>query len=411
MTTRPVDFPAPPSAGRPVTWHQARAIAARTGRPQRPGRRGLEAALGQVLGAPLEALTDLPAFDTSAMDGWAVSGPGPWRLTGEALAGQRVAAPLSDGQAIAIATGAVVPPGATAVLRREHGEIHGPDAGLLRPLPPYAAPARRQDIRPRGQECRAGERLLEAGVVVNAAVLGLAGAAGYDAIEVVPRPRVDVFVLGDELLRDGLPAEGRVRDALGPMLPPWLRELGAETEGEPRWLGDDAEALRQAVTHSTADLVVTTGGTASGPVDHVHPVLAGLDASLLVDGVAVRPGHPMVLAVLPGGRPFVGLPGNPLAAASGVLTLVAPLLRTLSGRPERAPDIARLTRDVRGHPSDTRLVPVAWSGCGAVEPLRFHGPAMLRGFAEADAMAVVPPGGVAAGEQTEIVTALPARWR
>ncbi len=407
----PVDSPAPRPAHRPTPWQTARTIAGRAGRPQQAVSRRLAEALGQVLGEPLEALSDLPSFDTSAMDGWAVSGHGPWRLTGEVLAGQGGTAALSSGQAVVIATGAAVPEGTTAVLRREHGEVHGPADGLLRPRSPWTDPAAGQDIRRRGLECRAGERLLAAGAVVTAAVLGLAGAAGYDAIPVVPRPRVDVFVLGDELLRAGLPRDGRVRDALGPMLPAWLRELGADSADEPRWLGDDCEALRQAVAHSTADLVVTTGGTAAGPVDHVHAVLAGLKASLLVDGVAVRPGHPMVLATLPCGRLFVGLPGNPLAAVSGVLTLVVPLLRVLSGRPERKPRTAPLTRDVHGHPSDTRLVPVALSGAGAAEPLRFHGPAMLRGFAEADAMAAIPPGGAVRDADVELVTELPGRSR
>ncbi len=411
MTARPVDSPAPPSAGRPTGWQAARAAARAAARPQLPVIRPLGAALGHVLGAPLEALTDLPAFDTSAMDGWAVSGPGPWRLTGEVLAGQRAGAPLDAGQAVAIATGAAVPLGTTGVLRREHGEPHGAAGGLLRVLPPHGSPAARQDIRPRGQECRAGERLLPAGTQVTAAVLGLAGAAGYDALPVVPRPRADVFVLGDELLRAGLPSGGRVRDALGPLLPPWLLELGAETAPEPRWIEDDAEALRQAVAHSTADLVVTTGGTAAGPVDFVRPVLARLGAVSRVDGVAVRPGHPMVLSVLPGGRPFVGLPGNPLAAVSGVLTLVAPLLRAAAGWPEQPPVTVRLTREVAGHGTDTRLVPVSRRGPGTAEPLRFHGPAMLRGFAEADAMAAVPPAGVPEGGEVELVTELPGRGR
>lgn len=129
------------------------------------------------------------------------------------------------------------------------------------------------------------------------AVLGLAAAAGYDTLVVVPRPRVDVLVLGDELLTGGLPHDGLIRDALGPMIGPWLRALGAEVSA-PQRLGDDAAALRHALTTSDADLVITTGGTAAGPVDHVHPVLAEIGAELLVDGVAVRPGHPMLLARL-----------------------------------------------------------------------------------------------------------------
>ncbi len=169
-----------------------------------------------------------------------------------------------------------------------------------------------------------------------------------------------------------------------------------------RRLGDDAEALHRAVAGSGADLVVTTGGTASGPVDHVHPTLRRVDAELLVDGVEVRPGHPMLLARTREDQHLVGLPGNPLAAVSGLLTLAEPLLRTLAGR--RAPERYALpVRDVvHGHPHDTRLVPVALRGDRAV-PLRYNGPAMLRGIAAADALAVVPPGGARPGRELEIL--------
>ncbi|PWI41170.1 molybdopterin molybdotransferase MoeA [Streptomyces sp. ICBB 8177] len=410
-----------PHGGLP--WPDARRVAQDAGRRLTPVTLPLRAALGQVLAAPLTAAGDLPPFDTSAMDGWAVSGPGPWRLSGQLLAGQRSAQALAEGWAIRIATGAALPPGATAVLRREGGHVEHPagqPTAWLHALPAHATdpagPAPGQDIRPRGQECRAEDELLPCGTLLGPAALGLAAAAGRDDLTVVPAPHADVFVLGDELLDAGPPSDGRVRDALGPLLPPWLRALGVEP-GEVRRLEDDADTLRRAVAGSTADLVVTTGGTAAGPVDFVRPVLDDLDAELLVDGVAVRPGHPMLLARLPGGRPLVGLPGNPLAAVCGLLTLVAPLARTLAGRPQPAPRRARLAEDVRTHATDTRLVPVSLHGLhGAhgsseeegeqgmplVRPLRFGGPAMLRGIACADAMAVVPPGDSAMTRHTQV---------
>jgi molybdopterin molybdotransferase len=132
-------------------------------------------------------------------------------------------------------------------------------------------------------------------------------------------------------------------------------------------------------------------------------VLARIGAKLLVDGVAVRPGHPMLLAALPGGGHLVGLPGNPLAAVSGVLTLAAPLLRTLGGRSDPVPYAAPLGADVAGHPNDTRLVPVVLGEGPSVTTLRFHGPAMLRGIAAADGMAVIPPGGAVTGAETVVL--------
>lgn len=312
------------------------------------------------------------------------------------LAGQAEPQPLTDGEAVRIATGARVPPDTTAVLRTEHGRTDA--QGRLHALRDMH---HGQDIRPRGQECRSGDQLLLVGTVVTPAVLGLAAAAGYDTLAAVPRPRVEVLVLGDELLTEGRPRDGLIRDALGPMLPPWLRALGAEVTAVRR-LGDDAKALHKAVTGSTADLIVTTGGTAAGPVDHVHSILERVGAELLVDGVKVRPGHPMLLARVGDGRHLVGLPGNPLAAISGLLTLAEPLLRTLAARPAPEPYTLPLRDEAHGHPYDTRLIPVVLRGDRAV-PLHYNGPAMLRGIAAADALAVVPPGGARAGEELELL--------
>lgn len=411
----PTPHPTPPALVSPtpdLPWDRARAVAARAGRggPLAVVRLPLDRALGHVLAEPLAALTDLPSFDTSAMDGWAVAGPGPWTYEEgvSLLAGvgeSPTAARLPDGTAVRIATGARTPADTTAVIRSEHAQVDEARALVSTRRPVVTG----QDIRPRGQECRSGDRLVPAGTVVTPAVLGLAAAAGYDALPAVPRPRVDVLVLGDELLAAGLPHDGLIRDALGPMLGPWLRALGAEVSGPRRRLGDDAEALREALTSSDADLIVTTGGTASGPVDHVHPVLAALGAELLVDGVAVRPGHPMLLARLsPDGPHLVGLPGNPLAAVSGLLTLAEPFLAGLAGRPAQDAYRALVHADVPGHPHDTRLVPVVHragraGGRDHVAPLRYNGPAMLRGIAAADGLAVVPAGGVRSGTEVEIL--------
>ncbi|MFG2523043.1 molybdopterin molybdotransferase MoeA [Streptomyces sp. NPDC048527] len=389
---------APWSAARAVAGRAGRAAAALRGRGRVAERREpLDRALGLTLAEPLAALSDLPSFDTSAMDGWVVAGPGPWDVRAEGvLAGQDRPAPLSDGDAVQIATGARVPKDATAVIRSEHGRTD--DKGRLFALRDVG---HGQDIRPRGQECRSGDQLLPSGALVTPAVLGLAAAAGYDELLTVARPRAEVFILGDELLAEGLPREGLIRDALGPMLPPWLRALGAEVVSVRR-LGDDPKALLKAVQASDADLIVTTGGTASGPVDHVHPTLSRVDAELLVDGVAVRPGHPMLLARTKEGQHLVGLPGNPLAAVSGLLTLAEPLLRILAGRPEQESYTAPLQEAVHGHPHDTRLVPVVVREERAL-PLRYSGPAMLRGIAVADGLAVIAPGGAKAGREVEIL--------
>ncbi|MGW3293088.1 molybdopterin molybdotransferase MoeA [Streptomyces xiamenensis] len=414
-------IPDPPRAPdeRPVpphTWESARTVAYRSAVPLTPRRLPLDRALGHTLATPLTALTDLPAFDTSAMDGWAVNGPGPWELAGGP--GLLAGAPghptrLGDGQALRIATGARVPEGTTAVVRSEHATARG--SRLQGRLPRLGA-----DIRPRAQECRSGAELLPSGTRLTPAALGLAAAAGYDELAVHPLPRAEVLVLGDELLHHGLPHDGRIRDALGPMTGPWLAALGAEVLVTRR-LGDDADALREAIETSRADLIVTTGGTAAGPVDHLRSTLRALNATTLIGGVTVRPGHPMLLAELPEhGTPVVGLPGNPLAAVAGLLTLAAPLLHALSGRMPPVTRTATAGEAFGGHRTDTHLVPVrcpagagdgdggSGGGAGVAVPLNYAGPAMLRGIAAASALAVVPPGGVAPHDPVQLLELPPA---
>ncbi|MFD4318250.1 molybdopterin molybdotransferase MoeA [Streptomyces sp. NPDC058548] len=402
--------PAVTSSGRPaspahaVDWDRARCLA-RDVSPLAVVSRPLGEVLGQVLARPLAALTDLPPFDSSAMDGWAVAGDGPWRLRGRGVLAGAQPPPLAHGTAVPIATGARLPSGAGAVLRREYGEVDARTGMLLDRTAGLLESG--CDIRPQGQESRAGEALLPAGTTVTPAVLGLAAAAGYDRLAVHRRPVVELLVLGDELLESGLPRDGRVRDALGPLLPHWLSgQGGADVTGR-RLVSDDFRPLYEALRDSTADVVVTTGSTAAGPVDFLHDALAELGARLLVDSVAVRPGHPMLLAELPpraDGRPrrLVGLPGNPLAAVAGTVTLAVPLLRRLGGRTDTEPARATCAAALPGHPRDTRLLPVRRIA-GEAAPLPFDGPAMLRGLALADGLAVVPPGGVAAGGDVEVL--------
>ena len=380
--------------GAALAWPSARRAAATAAPALAAVVLPLDACAGTVLAAPLLARAALPPFDTAAMDGFAVAGPGPWRLVGELLAGATWSHPLAAGTAVAIATGAPVPPGAAAVLPVEHVTVSG---GRLEGRVEAG-----RHVRRAGEECAAGDVLLPAGTPVGAAVLGLAAASGHDALEVHPRPRVAALVTGDELLDAGLPRDGLVRDALGPQLPPLVASLGGELVGRSH-LADDAEALRRALQDAGADVVVTTGASSAGRADHLRPVLSELGARVLVDGVACRPGHPQLLACLPGGRLVVGLPGNPLAALVAAVTVLGPALGGLGGRPLPTARTARLRDPVRASPEDTRLVPVRLTGRDA-ERVGHSGAAMLRGAAVADALAVVPPGeGLPAGAEVEVL--------
>jgi molybdopterin molybdotransferase len=193
------------------------------------------------------------------------------------------------------------------------------------------------------------------------------------------------------------------------MLPGWVAWAGGRCF-PPVHVEDTLEALLAELEDANADIVVTTGSTAAGPADHLHAALRRLGARWVVDGVAVRPGHPMCLATLPDGRHVLGLPGNPLAAVSAVLTLLLPLVAAMrgeTGADEARTEQAILDTEVTSHPYDVRLVPVVRTRGDLVvhaTPTLRDGPAMLRGLSLADGMAVVAPG---AGARGSGVTVLP----
>ncbi|WP_407654810.1 molybdopterin molybdotransferase MoeA [Actinomadura luzonensis] len=374
-----------------MSWEAARRVAAANARPLGAVPVPLPEALGCRLAGPLRALVPVPGVDVSAMDGYAVAGAGPWRLAGRVLAGGAAyPGELADGEAVEIATGAPVPAGAKAVLPYELAEA---GAGLV------DGPAEAgRHIRRRGEDIPEGAAVLGAGAEVTPVVLGLAAALGHDDLLVRPRPGVLVLVTGDEVVHRGLPAPGRVRDAIGPFLPGLVAWAGGRI-ADTLHLPDGPEPLRAALAAPGAEVVVVCGASSKGPADHLRAVLAGLGAEVLVDGVAVRPGHPQALFRLPGGPLVAGLPGNPFAALGAALTLLVPVLRRLAGTPA-ARESGALAGPVRAHPRDTRLVPVRRSARGAV-PVGHDRPGSLWGAALADALAVVPPGWD--GEQVELI--------
>jgi molybdopterin molybdotransferase len=232
--------------------------------------------------------------------------------------------------------------------------------------------------------------LLPAGMVVHPPVLGLAASLGLDCLSVIPKPRVIALVTGDELVSHGRSGPGRVRDAIGPMLPGLLERAGAEALPAAH-LPDSRSLLIEALAATDADLILVSGSSASGPADHLRAALEALDAELLVDGVACRPGHPQALARLQDGRLVVGLPGNPFAAFAAFLTLAVAAIAGLRGEPLPALLTAPLAGGLDRHPTSTRLVPVRVRSQGAV-PVGHAGSAMLRGPATADALAIIDPG-------------------
>jgi molybdopterin molybdotransferase len=376
-----------------VEWDRARTLAYEAGLAAAgpPEVISLAEADGRTLAEPLRALTDLPAFPTSSIDGWAVRGPGPWRPVGRVLAGG-VAPPLEgDGTCVEIATGAMVPAGTDALIRVEESttDANGLVGGVPRDLPEWRLP---------GEEAHKDEVLLPAGAAIDPAVIGVAATCGYEALSVRATPRAAVLVFGDELLTAGTPGAGRVRDSLGPQVPGWLRRYGASAGPAAGPVQDTLEAHIEAVrgARAGADLVCTTGGTMRGPVDHLHPTLAELGADYIVNTVAVRPGFPMLLARVPGAdgrtRFLAGLPGNPQSAVIALITLVAPLLAGLQGRPLPTLPTVTVTAAVPGRRSDTHLALARLDHDGrSATPVGHVGSAMLRGLSNAHGFAVIRP--------------------
>jgi molybdopterin molybdotransferase len=338
----------------------------------------------RVLAAEIRARTPLPPRHASAMDGWAVCGVGPWRVVDDVLAGQDRLTRLRAGQAVAIATGAAVPPDTSGVLRSERGTVDA--AGFL-----HGAIGDGTDIRPAGEEADLAELLIPAGTVLTPAHLGLAAAGGHDELAVVRRPRATFLVLGDELLRTGQAREGKIRDSLGAQVPAWLERMGFEVTCV-AWVPDTRDAHVQALLDGAdADVIVTSGGTAQGPVDFLRVALADTGGELVIDRVDVRPGSPMILGRWPGRRWLIGLPGNPQAAIVALMTLGLPLADALHGRPLAELDTRQLAASITSRGSRTRLVPCT-DMAGIASPADFIGSGMLRGLADSTGFAVVVGG-------------------
>jgi len=373
-----------------LSWEEARRLAYEAGRDARlaPVDLPLDRADGATLATPLTTLTELPAFPTSSVDGYAVRGEAPWKVVGEVLAGS-VPGTLGPGEALRIATGAMVPAGTEHIIRVEDSTT--PEPGYV-----TGTPRRSPDWRNPGEEAGKGEELLPAGTPVTPGVVGLAASCGYDRLLVHPRPSAALLVFGDELLVTGTPGNGRVRDSLGPSFPAWLRRLGADPVPGLAPVGPIQDTLQAHISAlrrglEAATVVCTTGGTMHGPVDHLHPALEALGASYVVNTVKVRPGFPMLLARVGDGW-VAGLPGNPQSAVIALFTLVVPLIAGLTGRRLPEPPRVRLAAPVPGRGDFTHLALVRVTPTGEAYPVAYTGSAMLRGVAVASGFAVIPPG-------------------
>ena len=340
---------------------------------------------GRTLAEDVRALRDLPAAESSAMDGWAVRSadtPGTLAAAGESSAGRPSERRLEPGQAMAISTGASLPEGADAVARREIVEQAGAEVRVT------AAVAAGRDVRRRGETIRAGDTLLGAGHRVAPHEVGGLGAMGHGTVLCVRRPRVAVLATGAELVPLGAAARpSQVHDSSRHGIAAQAVAAGGEVVAAAS-VGDAIEATVEALAamldatgDRRPDLVVTNGGISVGVHDVVRPALARLGVEELIRGVRIAPVWPTYVGRR-GDQIVLGLPGNPAAAAVAFHLLGRPLL----GRDDEWWRSAPLAVAIASRPGRAELVRCV-EGPDGLTPLDAQGSHAVTSLAGATALA------------------------
>ncbi|MFO1310614.1 MAG: molybdopterin biosynthesis protein [Burkholderiales bacterium] len=313
----------------------------------------LAQALGRVLARDVIAPVDVPAFDRSNVDGFALVAsdtfnameerPRHVALNGEVLSpGVAATIAVMPGHATPIATGGMLPRGADAVLMIEHSEVGNGALEIRRPV------TAGENVSYAGTDIARGETALRAGTLLTSREIGVIAALGIDRIEVHRRPRVAIFSTGNEIVAPGQPMRpGAVYDSNAAIIGAAVQELGCE----PVHLGvipDDETALSQALRRGLeSDVVIFSGGTSKGAGDLSYRIVSSFaDPGIVAHGVALKPGKPICLAVT-GGKPVVILPGFPTSAIFTFHEFVAPVLRAYGGLPVERRDTVEATLPMR----------------------------------------------------------------
>jgi molybdopterin molybdotransferase len=395
-----------------LPWDEYRRRVLSTIEPLPPVDLPLREAFGCVLVEEVRAKQDIPSFTSSAMDGFAVRAediatateerPVALAVSGEVEMGRAPAVAVDPGAAVRIPTGGAVPEGADCVVPIEDCRVEDRRVLILQAYPSG------RHLRPAGQDLRRGDVLLDAGTRLLGPQLGLLATGGDATVRAHPLARVAVASTGDELVEPGEPAEfGQVYDANGLTLFGAVREAGAEAlfAGIVR---DDPEALRKLVETTDADAFVSSGGVSVGERD---PVQAAFREGGEVEffRLAMQPGMPQAFGLI-GGRPFFGLPGNPVSVFVSFELFVRPAILTLMGcrdlfRPEIS---AALEDEIEGLPRKTRFARVrVRRGDGGFLAAPTGGPQsnLLSTVARANGLAIIPAGTkmLRRGEESQVM--------
>jgi molybdopterin molybdotransferase len=370
----------------------------------------LAEAAGRVAAEPAVSAVDLPPFDRSAMDGYAVrsadTAPGvPLRLVGGVAAGEVATGPLEPGTAARVSTGAAIPPGADAVLQSELASENDGRVSPERALAPGT------HIRRRGEDLRAGAELVTAGARLTLPRVSALASAGVGEVAVHRRPRLHLIVTGSELLPLGAPPEpGRIHESNGLMVRLLAEGAGAAVVDQ-GVIGDDYDATRRAVSDGLeGDVLVVSGGVSVGPHDHVKPAFESCGVEEVFWRVRIKPGKPLWFGRR-GDTLVFGLPGNPLSTIVCFCVFIEPALRRLAGEVDARPRLepGRLTTAARASDGRTtfltaRLRPGA-DGVLEATPSERQGSHMTGALGESDGFAVAPEeaGELAAGSGVDVL--------
>lgn len=369
----------------------------------------LERAAGRVLARDVVSDLDVPSFDRSAMDGYAVAASATFGATqydpvklavaGESMPGCDVSG-VAAGRTLAvrIMTGAPMPRFADAVVPAEQARESGDDVFIDTPVTPW------KNVGRRGEDVRSGTTVLRAGRRLRPQDLGLLASIGRGVAAVVGSPRVRILVSGNELVAPGERTQGsQIVDSNTPMLRALVECDGGSIESALR-LRDDVEAIRDAITAPGADVIVAAGGTSVGREDHI-PNLVREVGRLDVHGVAMRPSSPTGIGTIGSARIFL-LPGNPVSCLAAYDFFAGPAIRRLAGMPTAWPYPSRRVRlagPLASQIGRTDYCRVTIGPDGA-SPLAVAGASVLSSTTRAAGFVIVPATseGHAAGTEVEV---------
>jgi len=369
-------------------------------RPLPPERVCLEHAVGRILAEDIIADNDLPPFDRSQMDGYAVqavdtqNAPVRLRIAGESAAGRGWHQQMKAGEAVRIMTGAPLPAGADSV---QQVELTRESEGFVEIL--ESVQTGRSIVR-RASEIEKGATVLRAGEPIGAAMMAALASFGCAQVMVGRRPRVAVLATGSELVAvDQTPGQDQIRDSNNYSIGAYAELPGALVERLPL-AGDDTTLLKNQIAEAAkrSDVVVTSGGVSMGVYDFTKAALTELNSEIFFERVSLRPGKPTVFARLPGGALVFGLPGNPVSVSVTFNLFARTAILAMQGAKETElqKETAVLAKGLKGTQDRESYLPAELSTSGDGKllalPLKWGGSSDFVAFARATALIIVPKG-------------------